>query len=59
MKPAVWEFQNPDKQTSWFRGYVKTYQGSTVVRHVCDKVRENKSSAKKDALKLMKKLKSV
>lgn len=59
MKPAVWEYENPDKQTVHFRGYVKEYQGSTVIRHPCPEVRGNKWKAKEDAEKLLKKLKTV
>lgn len=57
MKPSVWEYLAPDKQTSHFRGYVKVYEGQTITRVPCDKVRLNKLQAKADSQKLLKKLK--
>jgi hypothetical protein len=58
MKVAVWEYQDPIKQTTHFRGYVKVYKENVVTRIPCDKVRVNKSQAKKDALKLIRTLKN-
>lgn len=57
MKIAIWEYQDPSKQVSHFRGYVKEYVESTIIRHVCPTVRVNKSQARKDAEKLLKTLK--
>jgi translation initiation factor 1 (eIF-1/SUI1) len=59
MKPAVWQYEDPDKQTVYFRGYVKIYNENVVTRKVCPEVRGNKWKAKEDAEKLLKKLKKT
>ena len=54
----VWEYQDPKKQTTCFRGYVLAYTDSPkVYRHSCPEVRESKLQAKKDAEKLIESLK--
>lgn len=57
MKPAVWEYEDPSKQTVHFRGYVKQYDENRVTMVACPAVRTNKRTAKLDAEKLLKKLK--
>lgn len=57
MKASVWEYKSPDKQITYFRGYVKVYDGPKVTRVACDLVFKNKLKAKEDANKLLKKLK--
>ncbi len=57
MKPAVWEYPAPDKRTVYFRGYVKVYQGATLIRVPCEEVHQNKWKAKAEAERLIKKLK--
>jgi len=59
MKPAVWQYEDSEKQTVHFRGYVKTYEGATLTRHPCAEVRKNKWQAKEDAEKLLKKLRKA
>lgn len=56
MKPAVWQYEDSEKQMVHFRGYVKTYQGATLTRHPCAEVRKNKWQAMEDAKKLLLKL---
>lgn len=58
MTPHVFSYQNPDKQTVFFRGYVKEYTDSPVViQHSCGIVRTSRYEAMKDAEKLVKQLK--
>lgn len=57
MKPSVWEYQDPVKQISHFRGYVKVYQGQSLTKVYSNEVRTKKSEAIKDAEKLLKTLK--
>ena len=58
VKPKVWTYENPSKQTVHFRGYVLEYTDSpTVYRHACKEVRRNKWQAKADAENLIKTLK--
>ena len=59
MKPAVWQYEDPVKQTVHFRGYVKIYNENVVTREVCPEVRGNKWKAKEDSEKLLKKLKTA
>lgn len=55
MKPHVFTYENPEKQTVHFRGYFKTYKGASVEIHPCKEVRENKYKALDDAKKAIKK----
>ncbi len=57
MIPAVYTYPAPEKFTVFFRGYVKEYKGSTIIKHSCSEVRQNKFKALEDAKKLTKKLK--
>lgn len=59
MKPHVYQYQDPTKQSTFFRGYVKKYQGQILEKIACTEVRTNKAQAEKDAKKLMKKLKTA
>ena len=53
MKPGVYQYENVDKQTVHFRGYVKTYQGATCTHVTCPEVRTSHFAAMKDAKKLL------
>lgn len=55
MTPAVYTYENPEKQTVYYRGYVKQYQGATVITHPCSTVRHNRIQALADAKKTIKK----
>lgn len=56
MKPLIFTYENPDKQSVHFRGYTKTYKGGAVITHTCPDVRTNRAAAERDAKKLIKKL---
>lgn len=58
MKPSVYQYEDPEKQTVYFRGYVKEYKGATVITHSCTEVWKNKYKALEDAKKLIKKMKA-
>ncbi len=53
MKPLVYQYEDPAKQTVYFRGYVKTYQGATCTHVTCPLVRTSRLTALKDAKKLL------
>lgn len=55
MIPAVYTYNAPEKQTVYYRGYAKQYQGRTVIIHNCKEVRQNKQQALSDAKKLCRK----
>ena len=57
MKPHYYQYEDPAKQTVYYRGYVKEYTNSpTVIIHTCLTVHNNKYEALKDAERLIKKL---
>mgnify|MGYP000039877309 CR=1 FL=1 len=58
MKPHVYIYEDPNKQTIWYRGFVKEYTDSPkVFIHSCVVVRRSKFEAMKDAEELIKRLK--
>ena len=57
MKPGVFTYENSDKQTVWYRGYVKRYTGVTVEEIPCSEVRKNRIKAMEDAKRLIRELK--
>lgn len=58
MCPHVYTYEDPHKQTIFFRGYVEEYTDSPVViQHSCGIVRHIRYEAMKDAEKLAKKMK--
>lgn len=56
MQPGVWQYNDVEKQTAYFRGYVKEYQGQKVIKHACKEVRTSRLKAKEDAKELAKQL---
>lgn len=59
MSPKIYQYQDPVKQTTFFRGYFQTYAGSVVTKHSCPEVRTNKAQALKDAKKAIAKYKKT
>lgn len=56
MKALVYQYENPDKQKSAFRGYVKQYRGPEALITTCKIVRATYAAAERDAKKLMKEI---
>jgi hypothetical protein len=48
----VWKYQNADKRTVHFRGYVSVYRANKRCDYPCEQVRKTKAEALKDAKKL-------
>jgi hypothetical protein len=59
MKPLVYKYENPDKQTVHFRGYTKQYSGAKAIVTTCKEVRTNQAEALRDAKKLIKSLSTI
>ena len=53
MKPLVYTYQDPIKQTTYFRGYVRVYKNASVIDISCHDVRTTKGAALRDAQKLL------
>lgn len=58
MTPHVYQYEDPEKQTVHFRGYVKVYHGQRFETVSCDVVRRNRLRAICDAKKLVLKLRN-
>ena len=58
MTPHIFTYENAEKQTVYFRGYVKRYKGRVVEEIPCPDVRTNRADALKDAKKMVKTLKA-
>jgi len=57
MRPQVYVYEDPNKQTVCFRGYTKDYsQSPNITIHTCKQVRSNKKAALKDAEALIKQI---
>lgn len=54
MKPHYYQYEDPAKQTVYYRGYVKEYTNSpTVFIHTCPNVHKSKFLTLKEATKLI------
>ena len=57
MKPKVYQFEDPEKQTVYFRGGIVIYDGISTAQISCKQVRKNTLQAMSDAKAYIKKLK--
>lgn len=57
MRPKVSVFENPEKQSVWYRGYVESFDGRIKDKTYCVNVYPNRLKALESAKRLITKLK--